>query len=28
MTNHIGEIAPHGGGLIDRMLRGAAHDAA
>ena len=28
MTNFIGEIAPHGGALIDRMLRGAERDAA
>ncbi len=26
MTNYIGEIAPHGGVLIDRMLRGAERD--
>ena len=28
MTNYIGEIAPHGGGLMDRMVRGAERDAA
>ena len=28
MTNYIGEIAPHGGVLIDRTLRGAERDAA
>src|SRR5512143_345508 len=28
MTNYIGEIAPHGGELIDRILRGAERDAA
>lgn len=28
MTNYIGEIAPHGGVLIDRMLRGAEREAA
>ena len=28
MTNYIGEIAPHGGVLIDRLLRGAERDAA
>jgi ATP sulfurylase len=28
MTNYIGEIAPHGGVLVDRMLRGAEHEAA
>ena len=28
MANYIGEIAPHGGVLIDRMLRGAEREAA
>ena len=28
MANYIGEIAPHGGVLIDRMVRGAERDAA
>ncbi|CAG0942944.1 partial sulfate adenylyltransferase, partial [Anaerolineae bacterium] len=28
MTNYIGEIAPHGGVLMDRMARGAERDAA
>ncbi len=28
MTDYPGEIAPHGGVLVDRMLRGAARDAA
>ena len=28
MTNYIGEIAPHGGGLIERMVRGVERDTA